>query len=303
MKTTRSSYNRDKQLPVHAVCRNCQTKLEGPYCHRCGQNVFVGTKRSFSELAFNTLENMFAVDHKLLVTLKYLIFFPGKLTKEYINGRIVRYVHPSKLFWFISLLFFMLVTYNIKQQSANISKATDAITQQIAQQNQANGKVRKDPAQKVQQSSSESNETDFLSKLTKASKHIDIAGYVTTYSPYVTFLLIPFFAFLAFILYKERSYFYADYLAFALHFHSFVFILIGSYLGIQLLFPNLNIGGLIFFFIPVTYFLIASWVVFKPGIPALIGKSVLIFFTFGIAILSVLLAFLAFMIYMAIRFA
>ncbi len=103
-----------KTTLVHAVCKNCETHLQGRYCHVCGQDVFSGAIRTVKDLTFNAVENMFVLDNKLFSTLKYLIFFPGKLSVEYRNGRVKRFVHPSKLFWFISIIFFTLLTVQIK---------------------------------------------------------------------------------------------------------------------------------------------------------------------------------------------
>jgi hypothetical protein len=111
---------RQKTILVHAVCRNCGTQLFGRYCHTCGQDVFVGAKRTVKKLIFNALENMFALDNKILSTLKYLIFYPGKLSLEYKNGRVCRYVHPFKLFWFITIIFFTILSLYIhKEQQRN----------------------------------------------------------------------------------------------------------------------------------------------------------------------------------------
>ncbi|MGL5920276.1 MAG: DUF3667 domain-containing protein, partial [Bacteroidales bacterium] len=277
MKTIFSSYKRAKELPVHAVCRNCQTKLSGPYCHICGQNVFIGSKRSFRDIVFNTLENMFAVDHKLLITLKYLLFFPGHLTREYINGRIVSYVHPSKLFWFVSIFFFMFLTYNLRKQSEKVYKIKDLIEQEAGSTlaGEKNG-LSINGLTKDQLKYDEGNVNQIASSFLGLNKDIDLTGYLTSYSPYISFLLIPFFALLLYTLYRRKNYFYADYMAFALHFHAYIFLLAGSYLGIRILFPGFNTDTFVFMVLPLLYFIIASWVVFKPKPFALIYKSFLL---------------------------
>lgn len=290
MKNMLSSYIRAKQLPVHAVCRNCQTRLEGPFCHICGQNVFKGSKRSFRDLAFNTLENLFAIDYKLLITLKYLLFFPGRLTKEYINGRIVRYVHPSKLFWFISLLFFTLVTININRNKQEIALDESNISTII---NSSQDSISKTiiPEQYNEYKAKTDKINSTIGNAVNAINSDDFKGYISTYSPYVAFILIPFFAFLLFLLYRDKKLFYADYLAFALHFHSFVFILLGAYLLLKMSFEKVEISSVVFFYAPMLYFIIASWYVFRPGIFSLIAKSILIVILFGITIIATLIFF------------
>jgi hypothetical protein len=75
--------------------------------------LFVGAQRSVKDLLLNAVANIFCLDNKIFVTLKYLLFFPGKLSVEYVKGRIVSYVYPSKLFWFISILLIAVASSQI----------------------------------------------------------------------------------------------------------------------------------------------------------------------------------------------
>ncbi len=84
-----------------------------------------GARRSIRDLTFNMTENIFSFDDKIFSTLIYLLFVPGKLTKEYMKGRIVSYVHPSKLFWFISILFFTLLTIHIDKEKESKEKTEE----------------------------------------------------------------------------------------------------------------------------------------------------------------------------------
>ncbi|MCD7902058.1 MAG: DUF3667 domain-containing protein [Bacteroides sp.] len=96
------------------VCRNCQTRLVSRYCHNCGQDLFSGTEKTINEIIYNTFDTVFAFDNKILITLKYLFFFPGKLTKNFFEGKVICYVYPAKLFWFATLFFFAMLTFNSK---------------------------------------------------------------------------------------------------------------------------------------------------------------------------------------------
>lgn len=300
MKNLIAGYKRRKQMPVQSLCRNCRTSLQGPYCHKCGQNLFIGSKRSFRDLFFNAIENIFVLDSKLLITLKYLLFFPGKLTKEYINGRIVRYVHPSKLFWFITLVFFTLLTMNIRENRNQFTTNTESISKVLDNQKQDIQKEINASVGSDKEISAGEMEQQ-IQKLITLPGSMTFQNYISTYSPYVTFLLIPFFAFLLYIFYRERTYYYADYLAFALHFHSFIFILFGIYIGLGMLFENLSFGQSVFLYIPMIYFLIASWVVFKPRPLALIGKSILIALIFSFVILLILILFFVTIYYLSLK--
>ena len=100
------TFNKKNNKPVLSKCRNCGTETKGPYCHLCGQSLFAG-KEGFTESFFNNALSLYSVDFKIFRTIKLLLFYPGKLTKEYSKGHIIRYEHPFKLFWFVALLFFL----------------------------------------------------------------------------------------------------------------------------------------------------------------------------------------------------
>jgi hypothetical protein len=89
-------------------CLNCGTELEGKFCHHCGQEN-LQIKENFGHLMNHAISDYFHFDHQFFHTLKPLLFQPGKLTNEYMAGRRVQYLHPIKMYIFISLIFFILI--------------------------------------------------------------------------------------------------------------------------------------------------------------------------------------------------
>ncbi|WP_213087087.1 DUF3667 domain-containing protein [Chitinophaga agrisoli] len=87
-------------------CLNCGTEVPERYCTHCGQENTV-PHESFGHLVKHFVGDVLHYDSQFLVTLKYLLFRPGKLTKEYMAGRRVSYVNPVKLYIFISFVFFL----------------------------------------------------------------------------------------------------------------------------------------------------------------------------------------------------
>ncbi|BAU54405.1 DUF3667 domain-containing protein [Mucilaginibacter gotjawali] len=88
-------------------CLNCGTTLEGKYCHNCGQEN-LEIKESFGHMMNHAISDYFHFDHQFFHTLKPLLFKPGFLTNEYMAGRRVQYLHPVKMYIFISLVYFLL---------------------------------------------------------------------------------------------------------------------------------------------------------------------------------------------------
>jgi len=89
-------------------CLNCGTELNGKYCHQCGQEN-LQIKESFGHMITHAVSDYFHFDHQFFHTLKPLFFTPGKLTNEYMAGRRVQYLHPVKMYIFISLVYFVLL--------------------------------------------------------------------------------------------------------------------------------------------------------------------------------------------------
>jgi len=98
-------------------CLNCGTTLQGPFCHVCGQEN-LQIKESFGHMMNHAISDYFHFDQKFFHTLKPLFFKPGLLTNEYVAGRRAQYLHPVKMYIFISLVYFLLVF----QQNTDVIK-------------------------------------------------------------------------------------------------------------------------------------------------------------------------------------
>ncbi len=274
-----------KLLPIVAECRNCGTGLAGPYCSRCGQEIGAGIKRTVGNLVFNVVENMFVLDNKLFSTLKYLLFYPGKLTNEYINGRLVSYMHPSKLFWFIMFISFTIITFHVNRSEKDRKE-----------KEKSEEVIVKPPVHPTNLAASKENTNSFERTIERAAERIDrkeLIGNIAALAPYAVFLLIPFFALLLYIFFRKGRPFYVDHFAFALHYHSFVFLLFTAYTLLKKLFPVLdNYDTTVILIFPLIYFLIAAWVVYRPRLGSLLCKTFLIGFVYGITTFSFILSFI-----------
>jgi hypothetical protein len=87
-----------------AVCANCGAPLHGHYCHDCGQSADT-RHRSILHLIWEAIEATFELDGRLWRTLPALFFRPGKLARDYIDGRVARHVPPFRTFLVALLLF------------------------------------------------------------------------------------------------------------------------------------------------------------------------------------------------------
>jgi hypothetical protein len=96
-----------KKLAGSAQCLNCGTDLKGPFCYYCGQpdRNFM---RFFPALLRDMLEDLLDLDSRFMRTIKPLLFKPGRLTRDYMQGRRFRYAPPMRLYIFSSIVFFLL---------------------------------------------------------------------------------------------------------------------------------------------------------------------------------------------------
>jgi len=98
------------RLAGSAHCLNCGTALEGPFCHYCGQpdRNFM---RFFPALLREFLTEFLELDSRFSRTMKPLLFKPGRLTRDYLDGRRFRYTPPLRLYLFSSIVFFLLAAF------------------------------------------------------------------------------------------------------------------------------------------------------------------------------------------------
>lgn len=102
------------------ICLNCGTEVQGKYCHNCGQEN-VEPKETFWHLVTHFFNDITHFDGKIFATLKYLLFKPGFLSKEYMKGRRASYLNPIRMYVFTSAIFFLIFFSIFKpEESLNI---------------------------------------------------------------------------------------------------------------------------------------------------------------------------------------
>ncbi|MCR8556850.1 DUF3667 domain-containing protein [Mucilaginibacter sp. BJC16-A38] len=139
-------------------CLNCGTVLEGKFCHNCGQEN-LQIKESFGHMMNHAISDYFHFDQQFFHTLKPLLIKPGYLTNEYMAGRRAQYLHPVKMYIFISLVYFVLLFQNAHEKVTvkplNPAKPVatrlkaDSVNQQIAKNPNLSAAQKKQIQQQV----------------------------------------------------------------------------------------------------------------------------------------------------------
>jgi hypothetical protein len=91
---------------IPATCGNCNAPLTGPYCAQCGQHAHESA-RSLGALFHDAWHVVTHLDGRFWSTLRLLLLRPGQLTLEYFAERRARYVPPVRLYFVISIAFFI----------------------------------------------------------------------------------------------------------------------------------------------------------------------------------------------------
>lgn len=178
------------------TCANCGAELTGRYCATCGQRA-ADLRPTLHELLHEAFHELSHVDSKMLRTAKLLLFKPGMLTKEFLEGKRARSVSPVRLYLLASLLFFGVVSL-LPPANLHVS-----ITRGDSQLQRAAEKMNRDPA--------------ILSHALSAA------------FPKAMFILMPLFGLLVFAFYYRHERMYVPHLYFSVHYHAFAFVMLALF--------------------------------------------------------------------------
>lgn len=91
-------------------CLNCGYPFtkEEKFCPECGQKN-KGSKITFVSFIKEVFNGFFSWDAKFWKTIIPLLISPGKVSKNYIEGKRVRYTNPFRFYLTVSILFFLVL--------------------------------------------------------------------------------------------------------------------------------------------------------------------------------------------------
>ncbi|MBL8524389.1 MAG: DUF3667 domain-containing protein [Betaproteobacteria bacterium] len=182
-------------------CRNCGATLpdkHARFCSSCGQTTHLEIP-TFAEFMHELVGHYVALEGKLATTLRALLFSPGKLTRDYFDGRRQRHIPPLRLYLTFSLIFFVVfkLAVNVPVAAPQTPSAAPAT---VAAEGRPAANAGASPTRE---------------SFKKA---------IVAYGAYAMFFLIPIFTMFLRVLYPRRQLNFGSHLVFAFHVHALFFI-------------------------------------------------------------------------------
>ncbi len=115
---------RHSKLRVDKTCLNCGYLVEERFCTHCGQEN-LELQDSVWKLMGHYLQDMFSYDNRIWHTLKYLLLKPGRVAREYMDGKRKQNLEPIRFYIFASSVFFLLLFFDFGSSSFNITNAPE----------------------------------------------------------------------------------------------------------------------------------------------------------------------------------
>jgi hypothetical protein len=276
----------DLQLDHAIHCPNCDTSIAGAFCQGCGQPAHLHVP-SAREFLHEFIAHYVALEGKLWKSVALLLFRPGRLTRDYIEGKRVRYVEPLRLYLTFSIIFFAIFKLSGNSFGDVVSKAPPeqqavapaaataqadekkiaVLTPRAEEAPAVAERVRKkkkdhislieldDGDDKWVQNKAASihpslgKKVEHFMALPRQEQGTALKRAFFSYTPYAIFALMPVFAALLKLLYLGSGRRYGEHLLFALHTNAFAFLT----LSLVLILPDV---------IPFVGFLLMLWLVF-----------------------------------------
>jgi hypothetical protein len=238
-----------------ASCRNCGAQLTGPFCSQCGQRV-EHEDHSVWHFAREVAEDLTHADSRLWRTMSPLLFRPGFLTREFLDGRRARYLPPLRLYLVISLVFFVLASFR-SHSGVIVTISSDGGMPNSITTTPLPKDGKGATAEQLQRACSDvgvdpSLDPKWSRRLQKSCREMIADGDRSRYErllhniPRALFIFLPLLAASMKLLYWRPRRYYMEHLLFCIHNHAFIFLFFALYLIASRLIPLTGLRNALF---------------------------------------------------------
>lgn len=243
-----------KYLPQ---CLNCGTELKATdqFCPQCGQRTR-GARVPLKDFIGDFFQDYFTVDSKFFKSITLLMVKPGRLTKQFNDGKRKSYVAPLRMYLFTSFIYFFLLSLSVNQEADGLGLANNSVDTKKALildslLSAQNDTLLISDLRTLVDSTHIDEEEGFLSIEGDADEDGGVSEYIQNQAEKANkdpkafirsafrvasislFFLLPLFAFVLKIFHFKRSRYYVQHLVHALHLHTFGFVLLSIYVLIS----------------------------------------------------------------------
>jgi hypothetical protein len=226
------------------ACRNCGTPAPLKFCPECGQETTLHPP-TLGEFLHEFVGHYVSLEGSLWRTLALLLRRPGRLTREYLDGRRRRYVPPLRLYLTASFLFFLV----LKLTAGSLVPETQV---KVGERHETLSQFQAEAASEAAGTASGTHHgplevmhpgkcggaglppcgrvvTILDRGLVQLQQHPQetmehVRSHFLGWAPYAIFVLLPGFAGIMQLAYRRRRMTYGEHFVFSLHLHAFWFL-------------------------------------------------------------------------------
>lgn len=190
-------------------CKNCEVELQQNqnFCGQCGGQI-VSERLTVGRIWNNLVDQFFGWDNKYLRTIKCLLLRPETVIRPYLNGTRKKFVAPFT-FLAIGTAVAMLVFNQFSEEYMEMAHTLSGVEYDFIE-NRLNT-----PEQIASFEAQKASQTEMNDK---------IQGSILKYFNIITFLMVPFYALIAFLVFR-KPYNYGEHLVIAAFVQGFTFVI------------------------------------------------------------------------------
>ncbi|HWS60387.1 MAG TPA: DUF3667 domain-containing protein [Flavobacterium sp.] len=307
------------------TCLNCKHVVENRFCPNCGQEN-IDTRKTFYHLFVHFFEDLTHYENAFWKTIINLLIKPSILTKEYLSGKRLSYLAPIRLYIFISLITFFIISFSLSKDPFVITeeKTAPKVALQELQERGSTffGYHSTKELDSIQNSGSKDKKLSpfqywILHKalyiIERNSNEEIIEKFKESFFhnlPKLLFVYMPIFTFLLWIFHNKKRWYYFEHGIFTLHYFSFLLLIILILFLIDKVFSRFHTYDFASFVLGLIHFIGYSWMIyyFFPAHHRFYGETrivsfykTILFFLFNFIILIAILLIFAFYIFINIH--
>ena len=175
-------------------CKNCDKDLKPAdnYCNYCGAKI-INERITFNHLMSDLISSL-GWDNQFWSTLRDLLFRPGLVFEKYLNGTRKKYSNPFTFFAIVTTITVLIIGFYTNEM---IEASTNGnLTQSEIYSNSLSDNTINDNARQQGDTNYSKDSQDFTKKM---------VSFMIKYYYYLSFLLLPFYTFIAFLVFGKPN--------------------------------------------------------------------------------------------------